>query len=180
MPGIVTERKRVRMRPLLPLLVLLLAGLPAGAAHADVARGKAARALKTLVLRPMDASASCSLEYRSTPFWLRPGTQVVNTVVDGWLGTDSGVTPQALRLGISSVYWESETNTFTIIGFAFRTEDDAVRAEKTLIERYAKTSAHRFARRGSYVLILAQPPPLNEECGKWMWEELSRRFAGVS
>jgi hypothetical protein len=164
------------MRPGL-LVLLLLAGAPA--AHADPARGRVARALKTLVIRPMDSSAACSLEWRSTPFWLRPGQRVVETVINGWLGPDSGVTPNALRLGISAVYYESETNTFAIIGFAFKKEEDAMRTEKTLNDKYGKTTAHRFARRGSYVLVLAEPPPTNEACGTWMWQELSDRLAKV-
>jgi hypothetical protein len=168
------------MTPALRVLVLVVAGLAAGLAHADSPKGKAARALKTLSLRPMDAGAACTLEYRSTPFWLRPGTGVVNTVFDGWFGSDSGVTPDALRLGISTVYLESEKNTFTIIALDFMTEEAAVRAEQKLTERHGKTTAHRFARRGPYVLILAQPPPVNEECGKWMWEELGSRLGAVS
>lgn len=180
MPGIVTERKRLRMRPALSLFLLLLAAsLPAGSAHADAARGKAARALKPLVIRPMDPPAACSLQYRSNPHWLKPGERLVETVIAGWIGTDSGITPASLRLGISAVYYESETTTFAIIGFAFRDEKDAVTAEKTLADRFANKTEHRFARKGPYVVVLAQPPPINEACGKWVWEELGRRLAKV-
>ena len=178
MPGIASERKRVRMRPVLSLL-LLLAGLP-GLAHADAARGKAARALKSLIIRPMDTTAVCSLQYRSTPYWLRPGQRLVETVIGGWIGTDSGITPGSLRLGISAVYYESETSTFAVIGFAFRNEKDAEVAEKTLTERFATKTEHRFTRKGPYVVVLAQPPPTNERCCTWMWEELQRRLGKVS
>jgi len=166
------------MRPALSLL-LLLAGVPQ-LVHADAARGKAAAALKPLIIRPMDAPSLCSLEYRSMPFWLRPGQRTVETVIAGWLGTDSGITPESLRLGISGVYFESETHTLAVIGFAFRTEKDAAVAEKTLADRFAKKTEHRFTRKGPYVVVLAQPPPINEQCGKWMWEELERRLAKVT
>jgi hypothetical protein len=183
LPGSVTERKRVRMRPAVSLVVLLLVGVaPAAPARADAARGRAARALKPLVIRPMDSSAACSLEWRSTPYWLRPGQRVVQTVMEGWLGADAPVKPEALRLGISGVYYDGETRTttFAIIGFAFRTEEDAMRAEKILADRYAKTNAQRFMRRGPYVVILAEPPPTNEGCAAWMADELGRRLARVS
>jgi hypothetical protein len=128
----------------------------------------------------MDAPSVCSLQYRSMPFWLRPGSRIVETVIAGWLGTDSGITPESLRLGISAVYYESETHTFAVIGFAFRTEKDAVVAEKTLADRFAKKTEHRFTRKGPYVVVLAQPPPTSEACGTWMWEELERRLAKVT
>jgi hypothetical protein len=166
------------MRPVLPLL-LLLAGLPA-LAHADPARGKAARVLKTLVIRPMDTGAACTLEYRSMPFWMKSGQRIVETVIAGWIGTDSGITPESLRLGISAVYYESEqAHTFAIIGLAFRDEKDAVVAEKTLTDRFAAKTQHRFTRKGPYVVVLSQPIPTNEQCGTWMWEELQRRLAKV-
>ena len=178
MPGIVTERKRVRMRPALSLL-LLLAGVPQ-LVHADAARGKAAAALKPLIIRPMDAPSLCSLEYRSMPFWLRPGQRTVETVIAGWLGTDSGITPESLRLGISGVYFESETHTFATIGLDFKTEKDAITAEKTLEQRFAGKTEHRFVRKGTYVVVFALPSPTNSACANWMWEELGRRLQKVA
>jgi hypothetical protein len=168
------------MRSAIPVLVLLLLAVLPAHAHADAARGSAARALKPLMIRPMESSAACSLQWRSTPSWLRPGERVVKTLMEGWLGTDSTVKPESVRLGISGVYYESETATFSILGLAFRTEDDAKRAEKTLVGRYAKTDTQRFARRGPYVVIFSQPPPTNEACANWMWDELGRRLATVS
>jgi hypothetical protein len=167
------------MRPVLLLLALFLAGLPA-AARADALRGKAARALKTLIIRPMDAPAECSLSWRSTPYWLKPGGRLLETVVAGWIGTDAGITPESLRLGISGVYFESETSTFAIIGFDFETEKDAMTAEKTLAARFEGKTEHRFARRGTYVVVFAQPSPTNNACAQWMWEELGRRLQKVT
>ena len=167
------------MRPVLLLLALLLAG-PPPAAHAATERGKAAKALKTLIIRPMDAPAQCSLQWRSTPYWLKPGGRLLETVVAGWIGTDAGITPDALRLGISGVYFESETHTFAIIGFDFKTEKDAVAAEKTLGERFAGKTEHRFVRKGTYVVVFALPSPTNNACAQWMWEELGRRLDKVA
>ena len=167
------------MRPVLLLLALLLASLPA-AAHAATARGKAAKALKTLIIRPMDAPAQCSLQWRSTPYWLKPGGRLLETVVAGWIGTDAGITPESLRLGISGVYFEGETHTFAIIGFDFKTEKDAVAAEKTLGERFAGKTEHRFVRKGTYVVVFALPSPTNNACAQWMWEELGRRLDKVA
>jgi hypothetical protein len=161
------------------LLLGLLALLPA-TALADPALGKTARALKPLVIKPMDAPAQCTLEYRSKPFWMKPGERIVETVIAGWIGTNAGITPESLRLGISSVYYDDETTTFAIIGLAFETEKDAEVAEKTLGERFAGKTDHRFTRRGPIVVVLAQPPPTNESCGKWVWEEIGRRLAKVA
>jgi hypothetical protein len=167
------------MRPVLLLLALLLAG-PPPAAHAASERGKAAKALKTLIIRPMDAPAECSLQWRSTPYWLKPGGRLLDTVVAGWIGTDAGITPDALRLGISGVYFESETHTFAIIGFDFKTEKDAITAEKTLEQRFAGKTEHRFVRKGTYVVVFALPSPTNNACAQWMWEELGRRLDKVA
>jgi len=167
------------MRPVLLLLALLLAGLPR-AAHAGTERGKAARALKSLIIRPMDAPAECSLEWRSTPYWLKPGGRLLETVVAGWIGTDAGITPDALRLGISGVYFESETHTFATIGLDFKTEKDAITAEKTLEQRFAGKTEHRFVRKGTYVVVFALPSPTNNACAQWMWEELGRRLDKVA
>ncbi len=154
----------------------MLGALPAGSAHADAARGRAGRVLKTLVIRPMDTNAACSLEWRSVPHWLRPGQRLLETVIAGWIGTDAGITPDSVRLGLSGVYYEKETSTLALIALALKTEENAVRTEKTLVERYDKTTAHRFMRRGPYVVILAVPPPADEECTNWVWEELGRRL----
>ena len=167
------------MRPVLLLLALLLAG-PPPAAHAATERGKAAKALKTLIIRPMDAPAQCSLQWRSTPYWLKPGGRLLETVVAGWIGTDAGITPDALRLGISGVYFESETHTFAIIGLDFKTEKDAITAEKTLEQRFAGKTEHRFVRKGTYVVVFALPSPTNNACAQWMWEELGRRLDKVA
>ena len=164
-------------------LVLLLLGLLAlrpAPALADPALGKTARALKTLVIKPMDAPAQCTLEYRSNPFWMKAGERIVETVIAGWIGTNAGITPESLRLGISTVYFDNETTTFAIIGLAFKTEKDAEVAEKTLDERFTGKTGHRFTRRGPIVVVFAQPPPTNESCGKWMWEEIGRRLAKVT
>jgi hypothetical protein len=158
------------------LLTGLLGALPAGTAHADAARGRAGRVLKALVIRPSETGAGCSLEWRAQPRWLRPGQRLMETVLAGWIGTNAGVTPESVRLGISSVYFEGGTSTLALIGLALKTEDDAVRAEKALVDRYAKTTAHRFTRRGPYVVILGVPPPGNDKCSSWMWEELERRL----
>ena len=167
------------MRPVLLLLALLLAG-PPPAAHAATERGKAAKALKTLIIRPMDAPAQCSLQWRSTPYWLKPGGRLLETVVAGWIGTDAGITPESLRLGISGVYFESETHTFAIIGFDFKTEKDAMTAEKSLSDRFAGKTEHRFVRKGTYVVVFALPSPTNNACAQWMWEELGRRLDKVA
>ena len=167
------------MRPVLLLLALLLAG-PPPAAHAATERGKAAKALKTLIIRPMDAPAQCSLQWRSTPYWLKPGGRLLETVVAGWIGTDAGITPDALRLGISGVYFESETHTFATIGLDFKTEKDAITAEKTLEQRFAGKTEHRFVRKGTYVVVSALPSPTNNACAQWMWEELGRRLDKVA
>jgi len=167
------------MRPVLLLLALLLAG-PPPATHAATERGKAAKALKTLIIRPMDAPAQCSLQWRSTPYWLKPGGRLLETVVAGWIGTDAGITPDALRLGISGVYFESETHTFAIIGLDFKTEKDAITAEKTLEQRFAGKTEHRFVRKGTYVVVFALPSPTNNACAQWMWEELGRRLDKVA
>jgi hypothetical protein len=182
LPGIVIARKRVRVRPALPVVLLsgILGVLPAGSAHADAAKGQAGRVLKALVVRPADANAACSLAWRSRPHWLRPESRLLGTVLAGWIGTDSGITPESLRLGISGVYFESETSTLALIGLAMKTEEDAVRAEKTLVDRYDKKTANRFMRRGSYVVILAVPPPGEEKCSSWMWEEIGRRLGKVA
>lgn len=166
------------MRPAL-LLLALLACLPAPV-RADAERGRAAKALKRLIIRPMDAPAECSLQWRSTPYWLKPGGRLLETVVAGWIGTDAGIVPESLRLGISGVYFESETNTFAIVGLDFKDEKDAARAEKTLTDRFAGKTEHRFARRGTYVVVFAQPSPSNDACADWMWEELGRRLREVA
>ena len=164
------------MRPTVVLLAGILGVLPAGPARADAAKGAAGRVLSALVIRPSDANAACSLAWRSRPHWLRPNTRLLETVLAGWIGTDSGITPESLRLGISGVYFQGETTTLAMVGLAMKTEEDAVRAEKTLIDRYAKKTANRFMRRGSYVVILAVPPPGEEKCSTWMWEELGGRL----
>ena len=169
-------RKRVRMRSTLLLLAATLGVLPVGSAGAGAAKGQAGRVLSALVIRPGDAGAACSLAWRSRPHWLRTNTRLLDTVLAGWIGTDSGVTPESLRLGISGVYFQGETTTLALIGFAMKTEEDAVRAEKTLAKRYAEKTANRFMRRGPYVMILAVPPPGEEKCSTWMWEELGRRL----
>jgi hypothetical protein len=163
---------------MLPLVLLaaILGVLPAWPAHADAAKGQAGKVLSALVIRPGDAKAACSLAWRSRPHWLRPDTRLLGTVLAGWIGTDSGITPESLRLGISGVYFESETSTLALIGLAMKTEKDAVLAEKTLVERHAGKTANRFMRRGPYVMILAVPPPGEEKCSTWMWEELGRRL----
>jgi hypothetical protein len=178
LPGAVIARKRLRVRPALPVVLLsgLLAALPAGYAHADAAKGQTAKLLKSLVVRPAEANAACSLQWRSTPRWLRPGTRLLETVLAGWIGTNAGVTPESIRLGISGVYFEKETSTLALIGLALKSEGDAVRAEKSLVDRYGKTTPHRYMRRGSYVVILAVPPPANEQCRNWMWVERGRRL----
>ena len=162
------------------LLLLGLLALVPSPALADPALGKTARALKPLVITPMAAPAQCTLSYRSMPFWMKPGERIVETVIAGWIGTNAGITPESLRLGISAVYYDNETTTFAIIGLAFKNEKDAEVAEKTLAERFSGKTDHRFTRRGPIVVVLAQPPPTNESCGKWMWEELGRRLAKVS
>jgi hypothetical protein len=161
------------------LLLGLLAVQPAPA-FADPALGKVARALKPIIIKPMDAPAQCSLQWRSTPFWMKRGERIVETVIAGWIGTNAGITPESLRLGISGVYYENETTTFAIIALAFETEKDAEVAEKTLAERFAGKTDHRFARRGTIVVVFAQPPPTNADCGTWMWEEIGRRLAKVT
>ena len=178
MPGSVIARKRVRMRPTLSVVLVagILGVLPAGPARADAAKGQAGRMLSALVVRPGDAKAACSLTWRSQPHWLRPDTRLLGTVLAGWIGTDSGITPESLRLGVSGVYFEGETSTLALIGLAMKTEEDAVRAEKTLLQRYEKKTANRFMRRGPYVVILAVPPPAEEKCSGWMWEEIGRRL----
>jgi hypothetical protein len=167
------------MRPVLLVLALLLAG-PPPAAHAGAERGKAAKALKTLIIRPMDEPAECSLQWRSTPYWLKPGGRLLETVVAGWIGTDAGITPESLRLGISGVYFESETHTFAIVGFDFKAEKDAITAEKTLEQRFAGKTEHKFMRKGTYVVVFALPSPTNNACAQWMWEELGRRLEKVA
>ena len=161
------------------LLLGLLALLPAPT-FADPALGKVARALKPIIIKPMDAPAQCSLQWRSTPFWMKRGERIVETVIAGWIGTNAGITPESLRLGISGVYYDNETTTFAIIALAFKTEKDAEVAEKTLGERFAGKTDHRFARRGPIVVVFAQPPPTNADCGAWMWEEIGRRLAKVT
>ena len=164
------------MLPTVVLLAGILGVLSVGPARADAAKGQAGGVLKALVIRPADANAACSLAWRSQPHWLRPDSRLLGTVLAGWIGTDSGITPESVRLGISGVYFEGETTTLALIGFAMKTEEDAVRAEKTLANRYAEKTAHRFMRSGPYVVILAVPPPGEEKCSTWMWEELGRRL----
>ena len=109
-----------------------------------------------------------------------PGGRLLETVLAGWIGTDAGITPDALRLGISGVYFESETHTFAIIGFDFKTEKDAMTAEKSLSDRFAGKTEHRFVRKGTYVVVFALPSPTNNACAQWMWEELGRRLDKVA
>jgi hypothetical protein len=164
------------MRPTAVLLAGILGVLPAARVGADAAKGRAGRVLSALVVRPADAKDACVLTWRSRPHWLRRDTRLLGTVLAGWIGTDSGITPESLRLGVSGVYFESDTSTLALIGLAMKTEEDAVRAEKTLLERHEKNTANRFMRRGPYVVILAVPAPGEEKCSTWMWEELGRRL----
>jgi len=164
------------MRPTLVLLAGILGVFPAGSARADAAKGQAGRVLKALVIRPADADAACSLAWRGQPHWLRTNSRLLETVLAGWIGTDSGITPESLRLGISGVYFQGETSTLALIGLAMKTEEDAVLAEKTLAKRHAEKTANRFVRRGPYVVILAVPPSGEDKCSTWMWEELGRRL----
>jgi hypothetical protein len=170
--------------PALPVLalaaVLVGATLSAAPARADAERGRAARVLRTFVVRPSEAAPHCALRRRSTPTWVRPEKDVrlLDTIVAGWFGTGGEVTPAMIRLGISGVYWEGEAGTLTIIGLAFREQARARAAEELLRGRYAQTG-HRFAREGPWLMILGVPPESSAACVEWLWRWLGARLAAA-
>lgn len=169
------------MRIVAPALAVALAAaaLAVPPARADAERGRVARLLRPFFVAPAAAAPECVLRWRGTPYWLRPGKRIVETVIAGWFGTDTAVKPDTILLGTSAVYWEGAEGTLTAIVLAFRSADVAAEAERVLRERHGETTAQRFARRGTFVLILAVPPPANAACADRLWALLGERLAAL-
>jgi hypothetical protein len=165
---------------LVVLAAVLAAAVPSDpAARADAAGDRAVRVLPALVIRPAEASADCQLRWRSRPHRLSAKNDDTKTLLDGWLGPESGLTPDDVRKGMTMVYHAGDEGSLAIIGIAFRDDDHALKAEQRSSAQFATGTVHRFTRRGPLVAILGVGPPIRKECVQWMWEELDRRLAAA-